>query len=57
MKRRNGVGRLFRYLKGFGKTLSRLEKLDGMFLGFVSSALMADGGIGVLKRPSSKTQS
>lgn len=42
-KRRNEVERLFRRLKGYRRIFSRFEKLDVMFLGFISFALIADG--------------
>lgn len=42
-KRRNEVERLFRRLKGFRRTFSRFEKLDAMFLDFLSFVLVADG--------------
>jgi transposase len=42
-KRRNEVGRLFRRLKGYRRIFSRFEKLDAMFLGFLSFVLVADG--------------
>ena len=42
-KRRNEVERLFRRLKGFRRIFSRFEKLDVMFLGFISFALIVDG--------------
>ena len=42
-KRRNEVERLFRRLKGFRRIFSRFEKLDVMFLGFLSFVLVADG--------------
>jgi len=42
-KRRNEVERLFHRLKGFRRVFSRFEKLDVMFLGFISFALIADG--------------
>ena len=42
-KRRNEVERLFRRLKGFRRSFSRFEKLDVMFVGFISFALIADG--------------
>lgn len=42
-KRRNEIERLFRRLKGFRRIFSRFEKLDVMFLGFISFALIADG--------------
>ena len=35
-KRRNEIERLFRPLKGFRRSFSRFEKLDAMFLGFIS---------------------
>ncbi|WP_151208946.1 IS5 family transposase [Bordetella petrii] len=42
-KRRNEVERLFRRLKGYRRIFSRFEKLDLMFLGFISFVLVADG--------------
>lgn len=42
-KRRNGVERLFRQLKGYRRIFSRFEKLDAMFLGSLSFVLVADG--------------
>jgi transposase len=42
-KRRNEVERLFRRLKGYRRIFSRFEKLDLMFLGFISFVLIADG--------------
>jgi transposase len=42
-KRRNEVERLFRRLKGFRRIFSRFEKLDAMFLGFLSFVLVVDG--------------
>lgn len=42
-RRRNEVERLFRRLKGYRRIFSRFEKLDVMFLGFISFALIADG--------------
>ncbi|WP_122974859.1 MULTISPECIES: IS5 family transposase [Comamonadaceae] len=42
-KRRNEVERLFRRLKGYRRIFSRFEKLDLMFLGFISFVLDADG--------------
>lgn len=42
-KRRNKVERLFRRLKGYRRIFSRFEKLDAMFLGFLSFVLVADG--------------
>ena len=41
-KRRNEVERLFRRLKGFRRLFTRYEKLDVMFLGFLSFALAVD---------------
>jgi transposase len=41
-KRRNEVERLFRRLKGYRRIFSRFEKLDVMFLAFISFALIAD---------------
>ncbi|OOG53088.1 IS5 family transposase [Polaromonas sp. C04] len=42
-KRRNEVERLFRRLKGYRRIFSRFEKLDVMFIDFISFALIADG--------------
>lgn len=42
-KRRNEIERLFRRLKGYRRIFSRFEKLDVMFVGFISFALIADG--------------
>jgi transposase len=42
-KRRNEVERLFRRLKGYRRIFSRFEKLDLMFLGLISFALVVDG--------------
>ena len=42
-KRRNEVKRLLRRLKGYRRIFSRFEKLDLMFLGFISFVLVADG--------------
>ena len=39
-KRRNEIERLFRRLKGFRRISSRFEKLDVIFLGFISFALI-----------------
>ena len=41
-KRRNEVERLFRRLKGFRRIATRFEKLDTMFLGFITFALIVD---------------
>jgi transposase len=42
-KRRNEIERLFRRLKGFRRLFSRFEKLDVMFLAFITFALIMDG--------------
>jgi transposase len=42
-KRRNEVERLFRRLKGFRRIFSRFERLDAMFLDFLSFVLVVDG--------------
>ena len=42
-RRRNEVERLFRRLKGYRRIFTRFEKLDAMFLGFLSFVLVADG--------------
>ena len=42
-KRRNEVERLFRRLEGLRRIFSRFEKLDVMFLGFISFASIANG--------------
>ncbi len=42
-KRRNEIERLFRRLKGFRRLFSRFDKLDVMFLAFISFALIVDG--------------
>ena len=36
-KRRNEIERLFRRLKGFRRLFSRFEKLDVMFVAFITS--------------------
>ena len=41
-KRRNEIERLFRRLKGFRRIFSRFEKLDVLFIGFISFALIFD---------------
>jgi transposase len=41
-RRRNEVERLFRRLKGFRRVFSRFDKLDVIFLAFVSFALIVD---------------
>jgi transposase len=42
-KRRNEVERLFRRLKSFRRIFSRFDKLDALFIGFISFSLIADG--------------
>ena len=42
-KRRNRVERLFRRRKCYRRTPSRFEKLNLMFLGFISLVLVDDG--------------
>lgn len=42
-KRHNEVERLFRRLRGYRRTFSRFEKLDLMFLAFISFVLVANG--------------
>lgn len=42
-KRRNEIERLFRRLKGFRRLFSRFDKLDVMFLAFITFALIVDG--------------
>lgn len=41
-KRRNEIERLFRRLKGFRRLFSRFEKLDVMFLAFITFAFIVD---------------
>ena len=41
-KRRNEVERLFRRLKGFRRIFTRYEKLDVMYLAFLTFALIVD---------------
>ena len=41
-KRRNEVERLFRRLKGFRRIFSRFEKLDVMYIGFLTFALIIE---------------
>jgi transposase len=41
-KKRNEIERLFRCLKGFRRIFSRVEKLDVLFLGFLSFALIVE---------------
>jgi transposase len=42
-KRRNEIERLFRRLKGFWRIFTRFEKLDVMFVPFITFALIVDG--------------
>jgi transposase len=42
-KRHHEVEPLFRRLKGYRRVFSRFEKLDVMFIGFISFMLIADG--------------
>lgn len=42
-KRRNEVERLFRRLKGFRRVFTRYGKLDVMFIGVITFALIIDG--------------
>ena len=41
-RKRNEVERLFRRLKGFRRIFSRFEKLDALFLGFLTFALIVE---------------
>jgi transposase len=41
-KKRNEIERLFRRLKGFRRIFSRFEKLDVIFLAFLSFALIVE---------------
>lgn len=41
--RRNEVERLFRSFKGFRRIFSRFDKLDPLFIGFISFSQIADG--------------
>ena len=41
-KKRNEIERLFRRLKGFRRIFSRFEKLDVVFMGFLSFALIVE---------------
>jgi transposase len=41
-KRRNEVERLFRRIKGFRRVFTRYEKLDVMYLAFLTFALIVD---------------
>lgn len=42
-KRRNEIERLFRRLKGFRRIFSRFDKLDVMFVAFITFALIVEG--------------
>lgn len=41
-RKRNEIERLFRRLKGFRRIFSRFEKLDAIFLGFLTFALVVE---------------
>jgi len=41
-KKRNEIERLFRRLKGFRRIFSRFEKLDVLFLGFLTFTLIIE---------------
>jgi transposase len=41
-KKRNEIERLFRRLKGYRRIFSRFEKLDALFLGFLSFAFIVE---------------
>ena len=41
-KRRNEIERLFRRLKGYRRIFSRFDKLEVLFLGFITFALIHD---------------
>jgi transposase len=41
-KKRNDIECLFRRLKGFHRIFPRFEKLDALFLGFLSFALIVE---------------
>jgi transposase len=41
-RKRNQIERLFRRLKGFRRIFSRFEKLDLLFLGFLTFALIVE---------------
>jgi transposase len=41
-KKRNEIERLFRRLKGFRRIFSRFEKLDVLFLGFLTFTLIVE---------------
>jgi len=42
-RKRNEIERLFRRLKGFRRIFSRFEKLDVLFLGFLTFTLIVEG--------------
>ena len=42
-KRRNEIERLFRRLKGFRRLFSRFEKLEVMFVAFITLAFIVEG--------------
>ena len=42
-KRRNEVERLFRRIKGFRRVFTRYDKLDVIFTGIITFALIIDG--------------
>ncbi len=48
-KPRNEVERLFRRLEGYRRIFSRFNKLDAMFLGFLSFVLVADADGGMTR--------
>jgi len=41
--RRNEIERLFRWLKGFRRIFTRFEKLDVLFVAFITFALIVEG--------------
>ena len=41
-RRRNEIERLFRRLKGYRRIFSRFDKLDVLYLGFITFALIHD---------------
>jgi transposase len=51
-KKRNEIERLFRRLKGFRRIFSRFEKLDVVFMAFLSFALIVEALRVVRTRPS-----
>ena len=42
-RKRNEIEKLFRRLKGFRRIFSRFEKLDVLFLGFLTFTLIVEG--------------